>query len=171
MTEIKEEKERMQREREKDWDSKEGEEVIKIKTVKERNKNDVQSVWVKPCPLQSHHQLLLSNMCPACSSKLERGQCPARSTSAVLQRRSCLYQSWVASFKRSLEPLGPHAHSGKMSTKKPVHLVKGHKVKVTNNNNTLYTMNDLTGLLMSTNTCCCYRRVIEHFISAQLLQD
>lgn len=71
-------------------------------------------------------------------------------------REEAVYTSagWPASLsKRSLKQLGPHAHSDKMSTKPwPVQLVKGHKVRATNNN-TLCTMlckmlmlNDLTGL-------------------------
>lgn len=94
----------------------------------------------------------------------------------LFNRGDAVYASpgWPASLsKRSLEQLGPHAHSDKMS---PVQLVRSQKVRAANIN-TLCTMllckmlmlNDPTGHWLSTDTC--YRTVIEHFISAQLHQD
>lgn len=176
MTEIKEENERTQRERKKDWDSKEGEEISDIKMTKDRNKNDLQLVWIKLCPLQWHCQLL-SNMCRACCSELERGQSPARSTSAVRKRRSSLRQPWVASFPQQEESQTAGTTCTQwQNVNETLASLAGQRSQSEGNNNTLCTMlckmlmlNDSTGLLFSTDTC--YRTVIEHFISAQLHQD
>lgn len=161
----------MQRERKKDWDSKDEEEISDIKMTKERNKNDLQLVPIKLFPLQSHCQPL--------------SHVPCLQFRVGKRSKSCKVNLCRSTEKKLFTP----ALGGQLPSARGVSNSWDHKHTVTkcqpNLGQSSWSKVTKWGQPITTHSaqCCvkcwCWmiwqdfgnKTVTEHFISAQLHQD